>query len=379
MKVVIAPDSFKGTLGAEAVAQAMAEGVRRVWPAAEIVLTPLADGGEGTAAALISGTSGHRITRRVTGPAGTPVDAVYGLLGPDRRRSVVEMAQAAGLHLAPEDRRDPRTATTYGVGELIRAALDDGVTEIIVGLGGSATNDGGAGAMQALGARFLDARGRVLPPGGAALIRLARIDLGSFDFPVGKVVVIAASDVRNPLIGPDGASAVYGPQKGADAAAVAELDAALERYAEAMRRDLGKDIACLPGAGAAGGLGAALAGFLNAAFRPGIDVVMDAAEFDRRAAGADFALTGEGRIDGQTLEGKLISGLLRRCRALGIPLIAIGGSVDESAVNALRAQGLRDAAALVSGGVTLTQAKSDPARYLADTVAATLAGLALQG
>ena len=372
MKVVIAPDSFKGTLSADAVARAMAEGVRRVWPDADIVLTPLADGGEGTADALISATSGRRVLLTVTGPLGEPVGASYGLLGPDESRAVVEMASASGLHHAPEDRRDPRTATTYGVGELVRAALSDGVSEIIVGLGGSATNDGGAGAMQALGARFLDAEGRSLAPGGAALIDLARIDLDDFVFPLGQVSVIAASDVRNPLIGPNGASAVYGPQKGANAAAVEELDAALTHYADIVRRDLGGDVADLAGAGAAGGLGAALAAFLKADFRSGIDVVMEAAEFERRAAGADLVITGEGRIDSQTLSGKLISGLLERCRALNLPLVAVGGSVDDSAVTALQAQGLRHAAALVGENVTLEQAKSDPARYLADTVALTL-------
>ena len=226
--------------------------------------------------------------------------------------------------------------------------------------------------MQALGARFLDAEGRSLAPGGAALIDLARIDLDDFVFPLGQVSVIAASDVRNPLIGPNGASAVYGPQKGANAAAVEELDAALTHYADIVRRDLGGDVADLAGAGAAGGLGAALAAFLKADFRSGIDVVMEAAEFERRAAGADLVITGEGRIDSQTLSGKLISGLLERCRALNLPLLAVGGSVDDSAVTALQAQGLRHAAALVGENVTLEQAKSNPSRYLADTVARTL-------
>jgi glycerate kinase len=375
MKIVIAPDSFKGTLTAREATAAMAEGVLRVWPHAQIVLLPLADGGEGTADALISATQGRLVTAAVTGPLGEPVEASFGILGssglhdPGGCCAVVEMAQAAGLGLVPADRRDPRITTTNGVGELLRAAVDRGATEIIVGLGGSATNDGGAGAMRALGARFLDGNANELPDGGAALGRLARIDMGGFVFPVGRVSVTAASDVRNPLIGPNGASAVYGPQKGATSEMVAELDAALANYAAIVKRDLGVDVADLPGAGAAGGLGAALAAFLEASFKPGIDVVLDVARFETQVAGADLVLTGEGRLDGQTLCGKTISGLLSRANGLRIPVGAFGGSADTTAVAELRARGLLFALPLVQGAVTLEQAMSRPYATLADAVA----------
>jgi glycerate kinase len=320
----------------------------------------------------VTAMGGRLIHRSVTGPLGRPVRAAFGLLGDAGASAVVETAQAAGLGLVPADKRDPRVTTTFGVGELMRAALAEGVREIIVGLGGSATNDGGAGAMQALGARFLDDQGEPLPSGGAALARLAHLDMTAFKFPRGQIRVIAASDVRNPLTGPDGASAVYGPQKGADADAVAELDAALAHFADIVRRDLGADVAALPGAGAAGGLGASLAGFLGAEFRPGIDVVLDAAGFETSASGADWVLTGEGRIDRQTLSGKTISGLLSRCRVLGIPVLAFGGRVDEDASVGLREQGLSGAVPLVSKTVTIQQALLSPARVLADAVTRTL-------
>ena len=372
MKVIIAPDSFKGSLSAEAAAEAMAAGVRRAWPGAEIMLMPLADGGEGTARALVAMTGGRLIPRSVTGPLGEPVTALLGLLGEGRAAAVVETAQAAGIGLVPPRRRDPRRATTFGVGELIRAALEENAREIIIGLGGSATNDGGAGAMQALGVRFLDSSGRPLPPGGAALARLSRIDTDGFHFPAGRVAVVAASDVKNPLVGPDGASAVYGPQKGADAPCVAELDDALAHYAAVLRRDVGRDVAALPGAGAAGGLGAALLAFLGASLLPGIDVVLDAAGFEAQAKDAAWVLTGEGRIDGQTLSGKVISGLLTRCLALGVPVLAFGGSVDPSAAELLREQGLAQAVPLVAGSVTTEEALRQPGRVLEEAVARTI-------
>lgn len=369
MKIILAPDSFKGSLSARAAAEAMAAGVRRALPGAEVVLIPLADGGEGTAESLVTATGGRLVSRKVTGPLGESVDARFGLLGPGGHTAVVEMAEAAGLGLVPTDRRDPRRATTYGVGELLSAAAGAGVSEIIVGLGGSATNDGGAGAMQALGVHFLDAAGKDLPPGGAALARFARIDMASFHFPLDRITVTAASDVRNPLIGPNGASAVYGPQKGANPAMAAELDAALTHYAAIVRRDLGRDVAELPGAGAAGGLGAALAAFLNANFRAGIDVVLDAADFEAQARDADWVLTGEGRIDSQTLSGKAISGVLARCQTLGVPLIAFGGVVEADAIETLRRQGLTEAISLVSDAVAVEEAMREPARVLAEAVA----------
>lgn len=258
MKLLLAPDSFKGSLTAPEAADAMATGVRQILPDAEIVLLPLADGGEGTMEALVLATGGRRQFAAVTGPLGRKVEASFGLLGPDGKTAVVEMAAAAGLLLVPPGRRDPRRTTTHGVGQLLRQAADAGAVKIIVGLGGSATNDGGAGAMQALGGRFLDAAGTPLPEPitGGDLARLARLDTAGLLLPTVEMVI--ASDVTNPLLGPNGASAVYGPQKGADAVIVAELEAALANYAAVLRRDLGKDVAELPGAGAAGGLGAGL-------------------------------------------------------------------------------------------------------------------------
>jgi glycerate kinase len=362
MKIIIAPDSFKGSLTAVQAAEAMAAGVRRVRPDAEVVLLPLADGGEGTVESLVLATGGRRETLQVTGPLGEPVEAVWGRLGvaagiPDGGTAVVEMAAAAGLPLVPPARRDPRRTTTYGVGELLRLALDTGVTRIIVGLGGSATNDGGAGMMQALGVRFWDAAGKSLPEPitGGDLPRLAHIEAGSLArFAV--IEIIIASDVTNPLLGPSGASAVYGPQKGADAGIVAELDAALAQYAVVLRRDLGRDVAERPGAGAAGGMGAGLMAFLDARMQSGIDLVLDAARFEERAAGADWLLTGEGRIDAQTLHGKTIAGVLRRCQPLGIPTVAFGGSVDDAASEQLAAFGLRAAFPIVSGPMLLEDA-----------------------
>ena len=367
MKFLLAPDSFKGSLSALEAAEAMAGGIRRACPQAELSLLPLADGGEGTAESLVSATGGQRLSAFVTGPLNTPVNAAYGLLGSEGKSAVVEMASAAGLPLVPPAQRDPRRTTTYGVGELLRLAAGSVVQTLIVGLGGSATNDGGAGAMQALGVRFLDAAGDSLPTPitGGDLARLARIDASELRFPP-NVKVVIASDVTNPLLGPVGASAVYGPQKGADAEAVAELDAALSLYADVIKRDLGVDVAGRAGGGAAGGLGAGLMAFLGAEMRSGIDLVLDAAGFDEKVKGADWVFTGEGRIDGQTLQGKTISGVLRRCLASGVPVLAFGGSVDDGAADRLAEHGLRAAFPIVSGPMTLEQAISDGRRLLTE-------------
>ena len=358
MKILIAPDSFKGSLSAAQAAEAMAAGVRLVRPDTQVVLLPLADGGEGTVEALVLATGGRRKSLWVTGPLGEPAEAVWGRLGPDGHMAVVEMAAAAGLPLVPLDRRDPRRTTTWGVGELLRQAVSRGARRILVGLGGSATNDGGAGAMQALGVRFLDAAGVPLPEPitGGDLVRLAHVDASVLRALFVGVEVVIASDVTNPLLGPSGASAVYGPQKGADAAIVAELESALTQYAAVLRRDLGRDVAALPGAGAAGGMGAGLMAFLDARMQSGIDLILDAARFEEQAAGADWLLTGEGRIDAQTLAGKTISGVLRRCRPLGLPILAFGGSVDDAASERLAAEGLRAAFPIVSGPMSLEDA-----------------------
>ena len=371
MKILIAPDSFKGSMTALEAAEAMAVGIRRICPDAELALMPLADGGEGTVEALVAAAAGRRMTSRITGPLGAWVEAHWGLLGANGETAVVEMAAAAGLTLISPEEHDPLHATTYGVGELILEAVQSGTKQIIVGLGGSATNDGGAGALQALGIRFLDAAGKPLRDklGGSELARLARIDLSGLRFPLGKVALTIASDVTNPLLGPNGASAVYGPQKGASVENVAELDAALANYASVIKRDLGKDVAFLPGAGAAGGMGAGLMAFLEARMQSGIELVLDAAGFDEKLIGADWVFTGEGRIDAQTLQGKTIAGVLNRCRPRNISVVAFGGSVDDAAADALASGGLTAAFPIISGPMPLEGAMRDAKELMAQTTA----------
>lgn len=280
------------------------------------------------------------------------------------------MAAAAGLTLVSPAKQDPMRATTYGVGELFLEAARSGATRLIVGLGGSATNDGGAGALSALGVRFLDAYGQSLPRtlGGGDLIRLAAIDPSGLRFPP-SISLVIASDVTSPLLGPSGASAVFGPQKGADAAAVAALDDALANYAAVIRRDLGKDVAFLPGAGAAGGLGAGLMAFFDAQVQSGIDLVLDAAGFDDKMVGANWVWTGEGRLDAQTLHGKAIAGVLRRCQRQNVPVLAFGGSVDSAAADTLAASGLKAAFSIVPGPLSLRDAMRHGPRLLADAAA----------
>jgi glycerate 2-kinase len=366
MKILIAPDSFKGSLTAPEVAEAMAAGFERVFPRAEIVRLPLSDGGPGTVAAMVEATGGRRETRRVRGPLGEPVDAAIGILG-DGITAVVEMAAASGLTLVPEERRQPRVASTFGTGELIAAALDAGCRRLIIGIGGSATNDGGAGAMAALGARFLDANGQELPPGGADLARLEHIDLTQFHRPHPDIEIVVACDVTNPLLGADGASAIYGPQKGASEEDIRVLDAALARYAEVVARDLGKEVRNIPGAGAAGGLGAGLMAFLDAKLQSGIEIVLDAMRFREHLRHADLVLTGEGRIDAQTAFGKTIAGISRVSAEAQVPVIAIGGSLCED-LPPLDTIGLAAAWGITPRPMSLAEAMAQ-ARALLDSTA----------
>jgi len=336
MRIVIAPNAFKGSLSALEAATAIGEGIRNAVPDAELVLVPIADGGDGTVDALVAATQGERRTLRVRGPLGDPVDAEYGLID-GGSTAVIEMAKAAGLALVPKDKRDPRITTTYGVGELLQHAYDAGARHFVVGIGGSATNDGGAGMAQALGYHLLDERGLELPPGGLALKRLARIHVGGVHATWKRAEVEVACDVTNPLTGPRGASAVYGPQKGATPEMVAELDAALHHFAEIIRRDLGVDVEPLPGAGAAGGLGAGLVAFLGARLGPGAEMVMEALHLDERLTGAQLVITGEGRIDSQTARfGKGPAAVAHHAKNAGIPVVAIGGSIaDETELRLL--------------------------------------------
>ncbi len=321
MKFVAAPNPYKGSLGAPAAAAAIAAGVLDALPDAVVIQVPVADGGEGTVEALVAARGGELVTVRVRGPLGEAVEAELGLID-GGRTAVVELAAASGLPLVPPQRRDPRVTSTYGFGQLLEAARRLGVRRIIAGIGGSATNDAGAGMAQALGCRLLDAEGRELPPGGLALRRLARVDTSGLDPAWRDVAVEVAVDVTNPLTGPEGASAVYGPQKGATPEMVRELDAALTRFAEIV----GREVAGQPGAGAAGGAGAGLAYFLGARLTRGAPLVVEASGLDGALAGATAVFTGEGRVDAQTAYGKGPVEVARRARAAGVPAVLIAGS-----------------------------------------------------
>jgi glycerate kinase len=378
-RIVIAPDSFKESASAVCVARAMARGVRRALPQAEILEIPLADGGEGTAGVLAAATGGRVLTCTVTGPLGEPVAARYGVLG-DGATAVIEMAEAAGLHLVAPPRRDPRLTTTRGVGELVDNALARGLRRVIIGLGGSATNDAGAGLARALGYRLLDSTGRDLPEGGAALARLARIDASARHPALAGCEILAACDVTNPLCGPHGAARVFGPQKGASPEAVEELDGALAHFAEVVRRDLDADILELPGAGAAGGLGGGLVAFTGARLKPGFEIIAEACDLERRLAGADLILTGEGRLDAQTAQGKVPVGVARLGQRLGIPVVALAGALGEG-YQALYPQGITAAFSLCNGPLALDEAiaRAEPLLAEAAEAAVRLCAAAREG
>jgi len=334
MRFVVAPDSFKGSISAMGVAEAMEKGIKTVFPAAEVFKVPIADGGEGTVAALVETTGGEMITQEVVGPLGNSLQAHWGILG-DGETAVIEMAAASGLPLVPKRQRDPRITTTYGTGQLMRAALDRGIRKLIIGIGGSATNDGGMGMAKALGVRFLDQDGKNLPEGGAALQNLARIDIAGLDQRLAQTEILVACDVDNPLCGPRGASAVYGPQKGATPEMIEELDAALAVYAACATMATGKEVAELAGAGAAGGLGAGLLFFSNAQLRPGVGIVLETAGFDGLASKADVVFTGEGRTDFQTAFGKAPVGVAKAAKQFGVPVVCLSGGLGKGAEHVL--------------------------------------------
>ncbi len=372
MRILVAPDSYKGSASAVAVADAIERGFLAIFPDASVQKIPIADGGEGTVDALVVGTGGHTIEETVSGPLGEPVRARWGVLG-DGTTAVIEMAAASGLTLIPLQSRNPRITTTYGTGELIRAALDHGLQRVIVGIGGSATNDGGVGMASALGARFLDHDGRPIPPGGAALAQLAQIDPTNIDPRLAQTEVLVACDVTNPLCGPDGASHVYGPQKGATPEMAAELDAALMVYAEQARRVTGKDAATLPGAGAAGGLGAGLIWFAGAVLRPGIEIVLAATGFDALAGQADLVITGEGKTDFQTAFGKAPVGVARAAKLHGKPVVCVSGSLGHGAQQVLL-HGIDAFESVLSGPMTIEEAMAS-AEVLIEKSAARIARL----
>jgi glycerate 2-kinase len=362
LRIVIAPDSYKGSLSAVEVAESMERGIRKVFPDAQIRKIPIADGGEGTVAALTASTGGRTLTEIVEDPLGRSIPAEWGILG-DGRTAVIETAAASGLNLVPKDRRDPRIASSFGTGLLIKAALDAGLRKIIIGLGGSATNDGGAGMITALGAVFLDESGNELPPGGSALINLHKIDLSNLDARLKATEITVACDVDNPLCGPRGASAVYGPQKGATPEIVNELDSALSHYAGIAAKATGKNVSELPGSGAAGGLGAGLMLFTNAVLRPGIDIVIEATDLSRIIQEADLVLTGEGNTDFQTAFGKAPMGVAGIAKKHGKPVICLSGGLGAGA-NDLLGLGIDALMSIANGPMTLEQCMESADRLI---------------
>jgi glycerate kinase len=359
MKIVIAPDSYKESLSALEVAQAVKAGFRQVFPAADYVLVPVADGGEGTVDAMVAATGGRKEIVTVSGPLGEPVEAFYGLTG-DGDTAVIEMAAASGLMLVPPAARNPLRTSSCGTGELIRAALDAGARRFILGIGGSATNDGGAGMVQALGARLLDAHGRDLDGSGGDLARLERIDVTALDARLAECSIEVACDVDNPLTGARGASAVFGPQKGATPEMVQVLDANLGRLARIVERDLGVAVDQVPGAGAAGGMGAAMVAFFGATLKPGIEIVTAAVDLDAHVRDADLVITGEGRIDFQTVHGKTPIGVARIAKRHGKPVIGIAGALGAN-VGVVHEHGIDAVFSVLSKPCTLDEALRDAA------------------
>ncbi|MFW6208033.1 MAG: glycerate kinase [Spirochaetota bacterium] len=364
MKILIAPDSFKGSNSSLKVAEAIEEGIYRVFPDAEIEKVPIADGGEGTVEALVQANEGEMVHLSVQGPLGDPVESFYGIV--DESTAVIEMAAASGLDLVPEERRDVRRASTYGTGELILHALEQGVEEIILAIGGSATNDGGTGMACALGYRFLDEQGSELPPGGAGLKQLAKIDDSEVDPRVRAARFRVACDVNNPLTGERGASAVYGPQKGAAPQDVKDLDAALQNLSDVVRKQFNIDAGETPGAGAAGGLGYGLMVFCGASLEKGIDIVLDAVNFDERLEHKDLVITGEGKIDGQTAYGKLPVGVAYRAKQKGVPVLVIAGDIGDG-VEAVYEVGIDAVMSSVNRAMSLKEAMDRSSELLIDS------------
>ena len=373
MKIVIAPDSYKESLSAMEVAIQIEAGFREIYPDAEYVKLPVADGGEGTVDAMVAATGGRQINVSVTGPTGKPVLAHFGITG-NQQCAVIEMASASGLECIPPEERNPLITTSYGTGELIKAALDLGVTEFIIGLGGSATNDGGAGMLQALGIHLLDKAGHNIGKGGQCLSELEYVDVSGMDPRLKQCRITVACDVTNPLTGPQGASAIFGPQKGANPAMVRSLDENLKHYAKVIARQTGKDVEFAPGAGAAGGLGAALLAFLNAELRSGIEIVTEAVELEKAIMDADLVITGEGRIDSQSIKGKVPVGVARLAKRHNKPVIGIAGSLS-SDVAVVYEHGIDCVFSVLNKVCSLDEALNDAAanvRLTARNIAATL-------
>ena len=365
MKIIVAPDSFKGSVSALEAANAMEQGIRRVFPDADIDKIPMADGGEGTVQSLVDATGGHIQMHRALAPLENEVEAKFGILA-DAETAVIEMASASGLTLVAPHERDPLRTTTYGTGQLIRAALEAGCRRLIIGIGGSATNDGGVGMAEALGVRLLDANGKQIPRGGGNLRQLQSIDITGLHPAIGETETVVACDVNNPLTGPDGASHVYGPQKGATPEMIETLDECLAHFDQVLTQTLGRSFNDIPGAGAAGGLGAGLMAFLNAELRLGVDIMIDAVNLKERVKGAAIVFTGEGQLDFQTAFGKTPVGVAKTAKAHNIPVVAIAGGIAEGA-EAVYDAGIDAMLGIVQEPMALDDAVGDATRLIADT------------
>lgn len=364
LTILVAPSGFKESLSVDDVTRAIGAGIRRAMPQARVLNAPMVDGGEGTVQALVRATGGQIIPARVTGPVGDPVDSFLGLLGgPGPRTAVIEMAAAAGLSLVPRDRRNPMLTTSFGVGELILAALDQGVERILIGCGDSGINDGGAGLAQALGARLLDEHGADLGAGGGELLWLHQIDTSGLDPRLGRVRIDAAVNWHNMLLGPKGVARVFGPQKGATPSQVEDLDAAMHRWAAAIRATTGHDVGAARGAGASGGLGAGLIAFAGATLHPRFDIIQEYLDFDRLLAEADLVITAEGSLDGQSPYGKVPCEVGRRAEACGVPTIALAGTIGRG-VDQTFDHGISAFASILKRPCTLEEAIRDGEKLL---------------
>jgi glycerate kinase len=364
MKIIIAPQAFKGSLDSHRAALAMEKGVKAANRDIETVLLPMADGGAGTVRAMVEATGGRLISTAVKGPLGDKVAATWGILG-DGGTAVIEMAAASGLALIPEGKLNPMLATTYGTGELVSAALESGCRKVIIGLGDSATVDAGAGMAQALGVKLLDENNRTLGPGGAALAGLKRIDISGRHPLIEKSQILGACDVNNALCGPEGAAAVYGPQKGATPPMVEKLDRALGNFAEVVRTDTGIDVKEIPGAGAAGGMGAGLIALLNGKLRSGLELVFEGIGFDKYLANADLIITGEGRLDYQTAFGKTVAGTAMKARAAGVPVVAVCGELGRGYREVFK-HGVSSAMSIAPGGISPGEAMQRTEELITD-------------
>ena len=365
-KYVVAPDSFKESMTAKEVCDAMEKGIKKAASAAEVIKVPMADGGEGTVDSLVDATNGQRVIVEVTGPLGNKISAYYGILG-NGTTAVIEMAKASGLEIVEKKKRNPMITTTFGTGELIRHALDHNVKEIIIGLGGSSTNDGGSGMAQALGAKLLDQNNHQISFGGGNLNKLDKIDISNLDSRLQDVKIILASDVTNPLIGKDGASRVFGSQKGATPEMVEKLENNLQHYAKIIKRDLNKDVASVSGAGAAGGLGAGLMAFTTCKMRQGVDIAIEVTKLEEKVKSADYVFTGEGGTDFQTKFGKTPYGVAKLGKKYHKPVISLAGYLGEG-IDSLYSEGFTAIFGIIPGACDLSTAlKNGPSNVARTT------------